>query len=130
MQRRRRFTWYLRDRNLDGHNLPTQPILANLPSHLHTCPNLHSLPVLNHDQYGLSRCTIPLVASSDMVKKTAVPDAWDDDWESQADKLAAGDSNNNNNNKTEPEPEPEMPQTKAERLARHAETNRKLWESA
>jgi hypothetical protein len=62
----------------------------------------------------------------DMVKKTAVPDAWDDDWEAQADKLVSDDSNK----KPEPEPEPEIPQTKAERLARHAETNRKLWESA
>lgn len=56
-----------------------------------------------------------------MPKKTTVPDAWDDDWESQADKIA-----------TEPEPpapEP-APSTKAERLARHVESNRKLWESA
>lgn len=56
-----------------------------------------------------------------MVKKTAtVPDAWEDDWETQADKSM-------------PEPEkqePQAPLTKAERLAQHAETNRKLWESA
>ncbi|CAM1506967.1 Fc.00g066080.m01.CDS01 [Cosmosporella sp. VM-42] len=52
--------------------------------------------------------------------KMAVPDAWEDDWESQADKSI-------------PEPqqaEPQAPLSKAERLAKHAETNRKLWESA
>lgn len=64
-----------------------------------------------------------------MVKKTPVPDAWDDDWEAQADKLAS-DASNNSKPEAEAEPETQMPQTKAERLARHAETNRKLWESA
>lgn len=49
-------------------------------------------------------------------------DAWDDDdWEAQADKAA-----------TEPPPPPKAaaPLTKKERLAQHAELNRKLWESA
>jgi len=57
-----------------------------------------------------------------MSRKAVVPDAWDDDWESQADKV---------------DPEVEKAKTqeqvkisKAERLARHAETNKKLWESA
>ena len=57
-----------------------------------------------------------------MSKKAAVPDAWDDDWEAQADKADAA---------------PEIAKakeivrvTKAERLAKHAETNRKIWESA
>ncbi|KAI1375672.1 hypothetical protein F4677DRAFT_113566 [Hypoxylon crocopeplum] len=52
-----------------------------------------------------------------------VPDAWeDDDWEVQADKAAA---------EGEPEPQPPQPPlSKAERLAQHAESNRKLWESA
>lgn len=56
-----------------------------------------------------------------MVKKTAaVPDAWEDDWETQADKATH-----------EPESqEPQAPLSKAERLAQHSETNRKLWESA
>ena len=57
-----------------------------------------------------------------MAKKTAIPDAWDDDWEAEADKLTA-----------EPEAEPAAPAaplSKAERLAQHAETNKKLWESA
>jgi len=81
-----------------------------------------------YPDYRLSLCIIPSVASIlDMVKKTAVPDAWDDDWEAQADKLA---SDENSKPEPEPEPEPEIPQTKAESLARHAETNRKLWESA
>lgn len=51
---------------------------------------------------------------------TPVPDAWEDDWETQADKMA-----------NEPEqPTPQAPLSKAERLAQHAEQNRKLWESA
>lgn len=59
-----------------------------------------------------------------MVKKTPVPDAWDDDdWETQADKATSNEPSN-------PEPEAEAPRTKAERQARHFETNRKLWESA
>uniref|UniRef100_A0A8H7TP37 SUZ domain-containing protein n=1 Tax=Bionectria ochroleuca TaxID=29856 RepID=A0A8H7TP37_BIOOC len=59
-----------------------------------------------------------------MVKKktVAVPDAWDDDWEAQADNGAPLNQ--------DPEPEIEPPRTKAERLAQHVESNRKLWESA
>ncbi len=50
-----------------------------------------------------------------------VPDAWDDDWESQADKGP----------KEEPSPgESAAPMTRAERLARHEASNKKLWESA
>lgn len=47
----------------------------------------------------------------------SVPDAWDDDWEVQADK---------------PEEEAEAQQriSKAERLAKHAEQNKTLWDSA
>ncbi|KAF5025286.1 hypothetical protein F66182_2619 [Fusarium sp. NRRL 66182] len=56
-----------------------------------------------------------------MGKNTApIPDAWEDDWETQADKA-----------ENEPEqPAPQVPLSKAERLAQHAEQNRKLWESA
>lgn len=51
---------------------------------------------------------------------TLVPDAWEDDWETQADNMA-----------NEPDqPAPQAPLSKAERLAQHAEQNRKLWESA
>ncbi|OAQ98797.1 hypothetical protein LLEC1_03874, partial [Akanthomyces lecanii] len=56
-----------------------------------------------------------------MGKKTVVPDAWDDDWEAQADQAAKEEAEN-------PAPEPIL--TKSERLAVHAESNRKLWESA
>jgi hypothetical protein len=54
-----------------------------------------------------------------MVKNDKVPDAWDDDWEAQADRAA---------NDADPEPEPSL--TRAERMAKHAETQRRLWESA
>lgn len=56
-----------------------------------------------------------------MSNKVSIPDAWDDDWESQADKANA-----------EPEPTKveEAKITKKQRLALHAETNKKLWESA
>lgn len=60
-----------------------------------------------------------------MARNTAkVPDAWeDDDWESQADRAAVEGPSH--------EPEPPAPRlSKAERLAQHAELNRKLWESA
>ncbi|KAI0172107.1 hypothetical protein GGR52DRAFT_573251 [Hypoxylon sp. FL1284] len=52
-----------------------------------------------------------------------VPDAWeDDDWEVQADKAAA----------EEPAAQPSQPpqMSKAERLAQHAESNRKIWDEA
>lgn len=51
-----------------------------------------------------------------MDKTSSIPDAWDDDWESQIDKLS-------NNEKV-------IKLTKAERLANHAETNKKIWKSA
>ncbi|KAF4332425.1 hypothetical protein FBEOM_13777 [Fusarium beomiforme] len=50
----------------------------------------------------------------------AIPDAWEDDWEIQADKMA----------KETEQPTPQLSLSKAERLAQHAEQNRKLWESA
>lgn len=56
------------------------------------------------------------------MSKKAVPDAWDDDdWESQADKA-----------ETAPVPAPaqEVKMSKAERLAQHAEANKKIWQSA
>jgi hypothetical protein len=57
-----------------------------------------------------------------MRKKAAIPDAWDDDWESQADQVDA---------ETEKaKAEEQVKISKAERLARHAETNKKIWESA
>lgn len=56
-----------------------------------------------------------------MGKAHDVPNAWDDDWEAQADRADANPS---------PAPETAPAATKSERLARHVETNRKLWESA
>ncbi|KAK4241589.1 hypothetical protein C8A03DRAFT_12181 [Achaetomium macrosporum] len=59
-----------------------------------------------------------------MGKDQKVPDAWDDDdWEVQAD-LAAKQGQDR------PKQEPQVPMTRAERLAKHAEEQRKLWESA
>lgn len=57
-----------------------------------------------------------------MSKKAAVPDAWDDDWESQADKADA--------TVRAAKAEEQIKISKAERLAKHAETNKKIWESA
>lgn len=54
-----------------------------------------------------------------MGNKGPLPDAWDDDWEVQADKQDALR-----------EPEPAKPLTQRQRLAQHAELNRKLWEEA
>lgn len=50
-----------------------------------------------------------------------MPDAWDDDWEAQADSVSQQEA--------QPDPAP-APLTKAERLEQHAEANRKLWKSA
>ncbi|KAI0453651.1 hypothetical protein F5B21DRAFT_277657 [Xylaria acuta] len=58
-------------------------------------------------------------------KRTVVPDAWDDDdWQVKADQATAAD--------LEPEPDVESQgqMTKAQRLAQHAESNKKLWQSA
>jgi hypothetical protein len=57
-----------------------------------------------------------------MSKKAAVPDAWDDDWESQADRADVATA--------VPKTEVEVKVSKAERLARHDESMRKVWESA
>ena len=57
-----------------------------------------------------------------MGKKTAVPDAWDDDWESQADKTEEAAA--------AAAAEEQVKISKAERLAKHAESNKQLWESA
>lgn len=57
-----------------------------------------------------------------MGKKGPVPDAWDDDdWEAQADRQ---------DRLPDPEPVPAKPLTQRQRLAQHAEMNRKLWEEA
>ncbi|KAK6083071.1 hypothetical protein SCUP234_03899 [Seiridium cupressi] len=57
-----------------------------------------------------------------MVKKTQIPDAWeDDDWETQADRAAA--------EPPAPVPAP-APLSKKERIAQHAELNKKIWQAA
>jgi hypothetical protein len=54
--------------------------------------------------------------------KPKAPDAWDDDdWEVQADRAAKEEAKN-------PTPAPVL--SKAERLAEHNTSNRKLWEAA
>jgi len=54
-------------------------------------------------------------------KKAAVPNAWDDDdWETQADKLAA----------LPPPEELEVKLSRAERKAKHDEANKQIWDAA
>jgi hypothetical protein len=63
-----------------------------------------------------------------MVKaKAAVPDAWDDDWETLADREEDGGVK-----LSEHQPEPEQPTklSKAQLLERHKEENKKLWQEA
>ncbi|OCK85948.1 hypothetical protein K432DRAFT_412987 [Lepidopterella palustris CBS 459.81] len=58
-----------------------------------------------------------------MSSKGTVPDAWDDDWETIADK------NDGSVQGQDPQPA-EVRVSKAERKAKHAELNKQLWESA
>ncbi|KAG8165058.1 hypothetical protein KVR01_005333 [Diaporthe batatas] len=51
-----------------------------------------------------------------------IPDAWDEDWETQADRAARAEQ-------TEA-PAPQAPKSKAERWAEHRELNRQIWEAA
>ncbi|KAI9814470.1 MAG: hypothetical protein M1827_003326 [Pycnora praestabilis] len=57
-----------------------------------------------------------------MSKKATVPDAWDDDWEAQADKSES--------NTAAHDIEAAAKASKADRKAKHAEQNKKLWDSA
>ncbi|ORY13752.1 hypothetical protein BCR34DRAFT_480547 [Clohesyomyces aquaticus] len=57
-----------------------------------------------------------------MPAQSSLPDAWDDDWESLADKH---DTSENNGKAPVP-----TKISKAERKAKHAELNRQIWESA
>lgn len=51
------------------------------------------------------------------------PNAWDDDdWEAQADRVLQDE--------VLEDPSAQAPTTKAERLAKHRETQRKIWEAA
>ena len=60
--------------------------------------------------------------TASMGKNDPIPNAWDDDWEAQADRAAAEEKNK--------PPSPPTVLTKAERIAEHTESNRKLWQSA
>lgn len=75
-----------------------------------------------------------------MPPKSAVPDAWDDDWESLADVRSTPCvqpdldeliqlQKQENSSPQEPHQEPQKI-SRAERKAQHAEANRQLWESA
>lgn len=64
-----------------------------------------------------------------MVKKTAVPDAWDDDWESQVDNADEVDEVAAVAGATTAAEE-KVKVSKAERLAKHAEANKQIWQSA
>ncbi|PHH68166.1 hypothetical protein CDD82_793 [Ophiocordyceps australis] len=55
------------------------------------------------------------------MSKPLVPDAWDDDWEAQADQAQPSSLDAASSS---------APLSKAERLTQHAEANRKIWESA
>ncbi|CCE34571.1 hypothetical protein E4U35_000161 [Claviceps purpurea] len=63
------------------------------------------------------------------MKHSTVPDAWDEDWEVQADSAANDDDNKTEHDGETPlQPTPSL--TKAERITKHAEANRKVWEFA
>lgn len=65
------------------------------------------------------------ISNSRMAKGKQVPDAWDDDWESLADQMKEEEPPMSSSQQQEIEKT-----TKAERLARHVEQQRKLWEAA
>ncbi|KAF2401189.1 hypothetical protein EJ06DRAFT_581380 [Trichodelitschia bisporula] len=54
--------------------------------------------------------------------RSKVPDAWDDDWEKVADQEPSAPS--------QASAQPETKLSKAERRARHAEANKRLWQAA
>lgn len=51
-----------------------------------------------------------------------IPDAWDEDWEQQADRAAREEEKQ--------PPAAQAPKSKAERWAEHRELNRQIWEAA
>ncbi|KID90176.1 hypothetical protein MGU_02881 [Metarhizium guizhouense ARSEF 977] len=62
------------------------------------------------------------------MNKSGIPDAWDDDWEAQADRRAVEDDENHQQGGVSLQAA--QPLTKAERITQHEEANRKMWESA
>lgn len=78
-----------------------------------------------------------------MAKNTGVPNAWDDDWEAQADKIAAkektqqakklltkGGAGGPSKGTAASTEDSTAELTRAERLAKHEEEQRRLWNSA
>lgn len=86
-----------------------------------------------------------------MAKNMGVPNAWDDDWETQADKAAAREKEKEKSTQAKKlltksgtgssassgsksaaaaEDDDTSGMTRAERLAKHEENNRRLWNSA
>jgi hypothetical protein len=56
--------------------------------------------------------------------KAPIPDAWDDDWETAADKTSNDDQDGGQ------DADGGAPLSKKERLQQHREANRKIWEQA
>ena len=74
-----------------------------------------------------------------MSKKNAVPDAWDDEWESLVDVSGIPPplsfhgvlmSQKKQDKVENPESLPDVKVSKAELRAQHAKLNKKIWESA
>ncbi|KHO00064.1 uncharacterized protein MAM_01987 [Metarhizium album ARSEF 1941] len=62
------------------------------------------------------------------MNRSGIPDAWDDDWEAQADRAAVEDDENHQQGGVSLHAAQSL--TKAERITQHEEANRKMWESA
>ena len=96
-------------RSLAKGNDPTRVRKLNPKPELNLTPNLFA--------------RIHWISTRKMSKRPAIPDAWDDDWESQADKADQTAA-------VAKVEEQQVKISKAERLAKHAETNKKIWDSA
>lgn len=111
-----------------GYRLPAPPahkFIASSYVYIATSKHLSCYRPLNVQLPSLGKLS-PASASAPatpiMGKKDSVPDAWEDDWETQADRQ-----------EKEPDvtpPSPAKPLTQRERLLQHAERNRRLWEEA
>lgn len=115
-----------------AHHL-AQANTANPSRFLSCCTRHAELPYIETTRccfLGLFTCWLASLApsSSSYINTTQtamsrhkVPDAWDDDWEPEAATLPLEEA---------PKPQANTRMTKAERLALHEESNRKLWQSA
>lgn len=88
------------------------------------------LEITFHENYNstshISFRRRPLVVFLTMVKGKQIPDAWEDDWESQADQVSREEDKPSPTDKANET----ITMTRSERLAKHAEAQRKLWEAA